>query len=844
MELKRRLQKTQTIPEDDAWVRTHCDMCLNWCGTLVHRQKGNVIKIEGDPDNPQNRGKICAKGNSAFLQLYIPDRIITPLIRKNPEKGALVDPKFEPIGWDDALDLIASKLKKIRSDNPRKLYFTSFDVPSMDFYVAWAQGFGSVAKPMAADTFCGNAVHNIHLTNETAFEADPDPELCKYFLLVGAQFGSVSHYDVMNAVRGIAERRPSAVKVVVVDPIAGYAGSKAEEWVPIRPGTDCAFLLSVTNLLVNDYNIYDANFLKRQTNAPYLIGKDGAYVRDNATQKPLVWSSSQNQAVAFDTTKDDLALLGTYETEGIECQPAFQKLKDHLRKYSAEYSSEITTIPAETIKRIAKEFGENASIGSTLSVGGVEMPYRPVCVAWYRGISSHRHSMMGGMAAENLNVIVGAIDVPGGQVGSGRIPYEVTIDGLMAPAGGIYPGAYPPRKVTLPQTPDMFSLFPVSSFSSSLNYLGCLQPEVYKIPFTYEMLIVLRTNIMKTTAPLSIVEQFMRKIPFTLAFARRIEETTGMADLVLPDLHYLERISFGLWFRTGPIVRSGMIGYDHWYGQKPVVRAPMNSPWGDKFVSLDQVLLELARRADFLPDVYRALNRMWRLKEPYILDPDAEYTFEEMVDRCLKNLLGEERGYKWFMTDGLYLRPRNPQERYTGPFKTGRLHLYYEGMKKAGEDVKQVTESAKIPWDTSDYQPLPDWKPCPSYDKEKKGDFDMYLLNHRIPQHAFSHTQVNPMLSQLVEKHRDDYILINSETAARKGISNEDKIIVENTRGAKMTGTARLSELVHPEVLATQGNSRRSNFQDMLIYDMDHIDNVTGSLDSCIRVRVGCSQKK
>src|SRR3989304_2114542 len=103
-------------------------------------------------------------------------------------------------------------------------------------------------------------------------------------------------------------------------------------------------------------------------------------------------------------------------------------------------------------------------------------------------------------------------------------------------------------------------------------------------------------------------------------------------------------------------------------------------------------------------------------------------------------------------------------------------------MKKAGEEVKALTEKEGIPWDTSDYVNMPEWKPCPAYDKEKKGDFDLYLLNYRVPQHSMSHTQSNPFLNKLEARHRDNWILINRETAEKKGIANGNEIVIENTK--------------------------------------------------------------
>ena len=812
---------------------------------LLHRVNGKIVKIEGDPDNPTNYGKICAKGNAALFQLYSKNRLRTPLKRTNPAKGFGVDPKFQPIGWEEALETVSGWLKQIRADDPRKLYFTTFDLSALDIYRAWCLGFGTVASPFSSGFYCGNNVHNIHEMNEVGLEADPDAEFCKYMLLVGSQFGAAVNYDVMHAAAGIAKKRPGGVKVVSVDPVGSYSAAKAEEWVPIRPGTDGAFLMALVNLLINEYGIYDSDYLANRTNAPYLVGRDGLYVR--RAGKPLVWSISKNGAAPYDEV-GDVALDGEYVVDGAECSTAFRLMKQHAKKYTPEYASKVTTIPVDTIWRIAKEFGEAACIGKTMNIGGKELPYRPVACIWYRGLSAHSHSMLSGMAAETLNVLMGAIDVPGGLLASGQMPSIVTEDGLVTAAPGsyfVYP-AYPSRKVVPPISPDMFELFPVACYSRPFFIFGMTKPEQFKSHFGVDMLIEVRANFAKTSVPRATLEQLMSKIRHVVCFSTEINETTEFADIVFPDLHYAERVGIGL-NQTRMLDRSGYLP-DKWYGQKPAVKALFDTPWGADFISNGQVLLELARRAGFLGDVNKSWNFVWKLKEPYRLDTESKYELREMTERAIKNLLGDSFDWNWFMKDGLHVEQRPPERMYPGAFRKGRIHLYYEFMTRAGEEVDRVTKQLGIPWDCSDYQPLPDWKPCPSYDPPP--GFDMFLINFKIPQQGFSVTdKSNPVLQQLTDRHRDNDLLINPVTAEEKNIQDGDVIVIENTAGVKARGRARLTELVHPEVIGCQGSAGRFarglgdgnagvHFNDMVIFDEKHVDYVTAALDACVRIRI------
>ena len=90
--------------------RNVCQVCYCDCGMLTYMRGGKVIKVEGDPDNPHNRGALCAQGRSARQMLYNPDRLKYPLKRVD-ERGS---GKWERITWDEALDTIAEKLLEVK----------------------------------------------------------------------------------------------------------------------------------------------------------------------------------------------------------------------------------------------------------------------------------------------------------------------------------------------------------------------------------------------------------------------------------------------------------------------------------------------------------------------------------------------------------------------------------------------------------------------------------------------------------------------------------------------------------------------------------------------------------
>ena len=854
----------ETVKIDEAWVQTTCILCLNRCGILAHRtEDGYVDKIVGDPRNPHNEGKTCAKGNSGMEGMASEVRITTPLRRTNPERGIGIDPGFVPISWDDALDEIVKHLKEIREENPLGLLFLTFDAFHMrgSLLPAFVNAFGSTGFCAgSAQLFCGNNVHGIHNMSQNAFEGTPDAHHAEYIIHFGSQYGSVVHYDTMKSTRTLAGRRPGRLKQVVVDPACSAAASRAEEWVPIRPGTDAALVLGMVNQMINRNGHYDKPFLRKFTNAPYLVGQDELYVRDPETQKPLVWDSKTHSAKPFDAEVGEFALEGSYEVNGIRAKTAFQALKEHVTRYTPEFVEEVTTVPRETVLRLAREFGEAARIGETIEIDGVELPYRPAAVTWYRGLSAHKHAMLSGMATILLPALIGGFDVPGGLLGD---PYAsvgkagfgrkygcaASPDGLIqagfrgagAIGGGTVGGCYPPRKARAPLTPEMFELFPVGPYSSIFYLLTSEKEDVYKPPPFPKMLIQYHSNFVKTSGPPDIVERFLKRIPFIACIARQMEETTEFADIVLPDLHHLERlVPFAF---SNYSAGEGRVTN---YGAKPVVHPPFEHPFEGEYFDSMQIFLELAKRSGFLSDIYEAVNTIAGLKDENRLDPESHYTYLEIVDRLLKNEMGPDHNLEWFLADGLWIDEKEVEEKYPRPFITPRCQIYFEFMKRAGEDVRQVTQELGIPWETDDYQVLPDWKPGPAY--KRQAPYNLYVINMKVPNHALSHTHRNPLLQSLSARHNDlRTIWINTRTAAERDIVDGNWVTIETFQGRQQRAIARVTELVHPEVLATQGcgggwmdpiTQEEVNFNALLAIDEDHIDFVSGALDSVISARV------
>lgn len=831
-------------------IRTVCYMCYGFCGIRVGKRAGTVVEISGDAGNPHNQGKLCAKGIAGIMSLYDPYRLKVPLLRTNREKGPGVDPKWEEISWQEALDIIVGHLKQIRDKDPRELILGGQDFQVGFLMNVFAAAFGTPNVWRGGiNYFCGNGLHPVLYLTNAAFFAEPDFEHCNFLLLFGTQMGFMVNTNATTLAGRMAQARCRGMKLVVVDPVGTNAAAKADEWLPIRPGTDAALALGLANIMVNHLGIYDTGFLSRHTNAPYLVGADGLYLRDPPTHKPLIWDLSEERAKPFDAAEiKEPALQGDYLLNAQKASPAFELLKKHLLAYSPAEVSRVTTIPEQRILSLAEEFGQRAQVGSSILLGGHQLPYRPACAAWNRGAIAHKHGMLTGLAIQLLNSIVGALDVPGGLLGCNPVgPFWAPTEG---PEGLIIPAdlhlvlepAYPARPVSPPQTVEARELFPVASYASPMFEEVVLNPERFQFPYRPKMLMNFESNpLMSSSSPKRMAE-VIKKIPFLVTFAKHLDETAELADIVLPDASYLERmVPF-----PNRIYEQIAAGPGPWFWalSRPVAQPPGQArPWVE-------VILELVERLGITREFNVIFNSFRKLKEPYRLDAGTRYRWPEMVDLWAKGWCGPDHGLDWFAKHSLLrTREKRIEEAFSRPFLKAKIPIYGEHFLAAGHQVKRVTQAMGLNWDTSDYQPLPDWKPCPGYRLEGS-DYDLYAVNYKLPFHTFSYTVQNPWLNELAEHHPAAYkVLINAQTAARKGIKQGDVICLESAAGT-VRGLAQLSQCIHPECVALAGTfghqtegmpvakAKGVHFNSLLTSARDDIDMVSAALDCCVRVKV------
>ena len=813
----------QTTTEEGEWKPSVCGMCVyGQCATRVHVVNGVAVKVEGNPEALHNMGRLCPRGNATLMDLYDPYRVKVPMKRTNPEKGLDVDPKFVEISWDEAMDIITEKLRAVRAENSKGFFINgglSGDRVGGGVFNAL---FGGTPIPWwGGQGGCGNAEHSVSLWAHYSALSGWDNEYTKYFIVLGAGCGSGSWLGgAACGVQWMADSRVErGMKVVVVDPRCTELGNKADEWVPIVPGTDLAFMLAIMHVMIHERNEFDVEFIRRHTNGPYLIRPDGHYMKEaRDSGKPLVWDSAAKKARPFDLVDPkDAALEGAHEVNGELCKPAFQLLKEHLVPYTPEWAESISTVPAATTRRITAEFLKAAMIGATITMDGTEFPYRPVSIIGYHGLNRHVNGPENVMAFNLIDALVGCYDVPGGDRGWKSSEFGMpNIYQMPPPEDGMLEllpyaevGAFPPDI-------DLHQFYPLA-WDTVVNMNWTLADpqmrEKFKIPYTVKAMYQNAGNEFRTMGDPRQTEKAMKAIDFVVSHALWVDDPTLFADVVIPDPAPLERMNIQQYIRLQQVDVKGIML------KQPVVKPLYNTR------SVGEVLIDLADRLGFLygeggyldmwnkaiiegavPWGYAAENPTPRL------DINRKYTLEEMVDVTLKAKCGEDKGLDWFRTHGILMKKFTDdhdakQAHLWAPHFGRRFPIYFEPLLGYGELLKQrVKENYGMDWDVSGYYPLPRWVPCPEHDASKfPPDFDLIVLNYKTAVNTHATSASNIWLGEVYEA--DPYLLriwMNEETGKKKGLRDGDKVWLESTL-AKVEGRVKLSQAIHPQAAAFHG---------------------------------------
>lgn len=277
------------------YVYTSCGICVNKCGIKAHIEGGQIIRLEPNPYFPKSRGMVCARGNAGARLPYSADRLKFPLIRVG-ERG---ENKWRKATWEEALQMVGENLNKTAKTykNRSTVMFASTEGFQEEFFRTFAEAFGSY-NTLRHPTLCLSS--NIQ-GYSAVFGKYPEADVknAKYIIFTGS-----NRFEALITPDSIDLMKTGPKKVVVIDPRFTKTAAKANEWLPIKVGTDLAFALAMIHVLIKE-ELYDKTYVEENT-------------------------------------------FG------------FEELKNHVEKYTPEWAEKETEIPANKIRQIAREFAGNA----------------------------------------------------------------------------------------------------------------------------------------------------------------------------------------------------------------------------------------------------------------------------------------------------------------------------------------------------------------------------------------------------------------------------------------------------------------------------------------------------
>lgn len=306
-------------------IPSACWQCVSRDTIIGYVENERLVKIEGNPKSIRNKGKICARGQAGINQVYNPDRILYPMKRA----GKRGEGKWKRISWDEALNEIVARLKRLRDEgHPEKFMFhygrmKGSSSAIIKKYFLPAYGTKTIGNHTS---ICEGGKWTAHeLVWGKHYDAN-DVSHARMIINFGCNFFETHTSHVQLASRAIEAITENKAKLVTFDVRLTNTAAKSDEWIPIKPGTDGVVALAMADVVMEE-GLYNREFIEKWTNV------------------------------------------------------TIDQLKAHLAKYTPKWAESISGVPAEKIKALAIEYA-NAKPGTIVSYRGA--------VAHYNGVENER----------------------------------------------------------------------------------------------------------------------------------------------------------------------------------------------------------------------------------------------------------------------------------------------------------------------------------------------------------------------------------------------------------------------------------------------------------------------
>lgn len=327
-----------------------------------------ALTIEGRPDDPVARGKYCIKALGFVDGMYNPDRLLVTLKRTNPQRGEEVDPGWVAVKSEDAVKEIIAKMKNYK---PEEILFAS---PGDPYSNRLCRSLGVTRSDQRTECFgthyylnslmVTNPPNKYYSSTYTVTHSlwGYDYSKTKYMLWFG--FDSFSKTAKAGILNHIVEGKRNGTKIVFFNPVkTPLADGMADEYYPIKPGTDLAVAMAMIKVII-DQKLYQGDFLKNYTDAGALIDTETKMHVADDKGTWLAWDAAAKKAAPVNNCPG-MALDGgpyTLELNGkkITAKPVLQLLQESIAKCTPDWAQQISEVPGEDITRIAQEFAKAA----------------------------------------------------------------------------------------------------------------------------------------------------------------------------------------------------------------------------------------------------------------------------------------------------------------------------------------------------------------------------------------------------------------------------------------------------------------------------------------------------
>lgn len=481
-------------------VASACQGCLSNCPVQVTIEDERAVRVRGNAASAATGGGVCPALAITLEQEYDPDRVVMPLRRRNPRKGRGVDPQFEPVTWDEALDEIADRMMALReAGHPERLALAKGRSTGINEVLTRVlpEIYGT-PNSFNHDSICADAEKLATGAMDGVYDYhDYDWEHLECAILWGAD-PIASNRQKAYARRALPEALRRGVPVFVVDPrrsmtaelVEKEACSDAGCWVPVAPGTDGALASAIARVILVEG----------------LWSRD--YVGDFKDGENLFAEAAQLKGAV------DEAFFQERFTHGV-CAWWNEELFDK----TPEWAEAETGVPASLIVRMARTFARAGQRS----------------VSWISpGVAMSARGLYSGMTCYALNGLVGSIGAEGGVLAFPSLPVK------KLPSTEPYRDGAARRACSLPRV----------DIPQRADFLCAKAGRAHRAPVTnlipeaieggrVDMIVAYWCNYPFSCTGASRWERALEKLPFLVHVTTHVSEMSQFADIVLPARHHL-----------------------------------------------------------------------------------------------------------------------------------------------------------------------------------------------------------------------------------------------------------------------------------------------------------------